>query len=101
MNNTERAVRREQFIQENILKWNDEGMILRERRLKHGYSLADIEKLLGTSASRIRSLEVGEPVSMAGHLKKSLDLLYDHIELHNALFLIKKSHPGRELLKNE
>lgn len=99
--NKEREARREQFLIENYVRWNEEGMKLRERRFKHGYSLADVEKLLGTSASRIRSFEVGEPVSMAGHLKKSLELLYDHIELHNALFLIKKSHPGRELLKNE
>ena len=77
--------RKEKFLQENYIRWNNEGMKLRERRLKHGMSLDRVGELLGTSGSRVSRLERGLPVSLAKHLTTSYELLFDHIELRKTL----------------
>ena len=77
--------RKEKFLQENYIRWNNEGMKLRERRLKHGMSLDRVGEMLGTSGTRVARLEKGLPVSLAKHLTTSYNLLFDHIELRKTL----------------
>ncbi|GGB42498.1 hypothetical protein GCM10011409_20100 [Lentibacillus populi] len=88
----EREARREQFLKENYLKWNEEGMELRARRLKHNMSLNYVAEKLGTSASRIGRLEKGLPVSQAKHLIASYNLLFDYIELRKDLKAFYSDH---------
>jgi|SRR5690625_982822 len=76
----QREAKREKFLQENYLKWREQGMALRERRLKNIYSLQNVADRLGTSATRISKLEKGLPVSQAKHLIASYNLLFDYIE---------------------
>ncbi len=83
--NDDRAARREAFLQENYIRWNNEGLKLKERRLQNGFSLQDVGNKLGTSASRIGRLEKGLPVSQAKHLTTSYNLLFDYIELRKTL----------------
>lgn len=91
----ERAARREDWIKKNTLQWLENGEALRVRREEHGMSLREVGNLLGTSATRVRKLEIGEPVSMAKHLTKSYELLLDHLELHAALLDLRNNHQWR------
>lgn len=90
----ESAKRRKEFVRANTMKWLENGEKLRERRLQHNMSLSEVGNLLGTSASRIRKIEVGDPVSMAEHLTNCYNLLFDYIELRNSLY-----ESNEELLK--
>lgn len=81
--------RKDEYIQSNYLKWNDEGMVYRQKRKELGLSLRDISERLGTSTTRIRNFEVGEPVSQAEHLKASYNLLFDYIELQSFVIEFK------------
>lgn len=91
----EKDKKRRQFVIENTMEWLEQGEKLKARREKHNMSLREVATRLGTSATRIRSLEVGDPVSMAKHLTVCYNLLFDHIELHNALFTFYKDNQWR------
>lgn len=85
----ENRKRKDEYIQSNYLKWNDEGMAFRQKRQELGLSLRDVGERLGTSATRIRSFEVGDPVSQVEHLKASYNLLFDYIELQSFVLEFK------------
>lgn len=91
----ENSKKRDEYIRSNTMKWLENGEKLRGRREKHRMSLRQVGELLGTSATRIRRLETGEPVSMAEHLTKCYNLLFDHLELHAALLDIQNNHKWR------
>lgn len=95
LNQEESSIRREKYIKENTIKWLENGESLRIRREKHRMSLKEVGDLLGTSPTRVRRLEVGDPVSMAKHLTKSYELLFDHLELHAALLDLQNNHGWR------
>lgn len=86
----ESAKKRNDFIRANTMEWLENGEELRERRLKNNMSLKEVGELLGTSASRIRRIEIGEPVSMAEHLTKSYNLLFDYIEFKRSIVLFSE-----------
>lgn len=88
-------IRRAKYIEENSIKWLENGEKLVARRKKHRMSIRQVADLLGTSSSRIRRLEIGDPVSMASHLTKCYNLLFDHIELHASLMEIQDNHKWR------
>lgn len=87
-----REKRKEKFIKENYVKWNDEGNYFREERKKRGLSIKYVAEKLNTSASRIRRLEVGEPVQQAEHLKAVYQMLFDYVDLHKDLFDLWEKH---------
>ncbi|MDX8045448.1 helix-turn-helix transcriptional regulator [Gracilibacillus sp. S3-1-1] len=84
--------RKEQFLIDNYVKWNEEGQYFRKKRNQLGLTLNRAAELLGTSSTRIRKFEIGEPISMANHLKKTYSLLIDHIELHAAILDLRENH---------
>lgn len=86
----ESAKKRNEFVRANTMEWLENGEKLRERRLKHNMSLREVGDLLGTAASRIRRMEVGDPVSMAEHLTTCYNLLFDYIELKKSIVLFSK-----------
>ncbi|HLR02831.1 MAG TPA: hypothetical protein VK111_08845 [Virgibacillus sp.] len=91
----QRQMRKENYIRKNYLKWNEEGKTFRDRRMELGLSLRDVGKILGTSATRIRRFEIGDPVSQARHLKASYELLFKHIGMREQLKeLIEMNYPG-------
>ncbi|MBD1379076.1 helix-turn-helix domain-containing protein [Metabacillus arenae] len=59
---------KEQFIEENKEEWLKIGSELQNKRLELGISVSQLSKLLGTSDTRIRNFESGEPVMMSNHL---------------------------------
>lgn len=91
----ERDARRKEWIRENTLNWLKNGESLRVRREEHGMSLREVGDLLGTSPTRIRKLEIGSPVSMAKQLTKCYNLLFDHLDLHVALYELSEDHKWR------
>lgn len=95
LNQEENTQRRKEFVRENTIKWLENGESLRSRREKHRMSLRQVGDLLGTSATRIRRLETGEPVMLAAHLTKCYNLLFDHLELHAALLDLRNNHIWR------
>lgn len=90
--NLSKEQRREQFLIENYLHWNELGQSFRKKREQHGLSLSRVAEMLGTSASRVRKFEIGAPISLANHLEKSYALLLDHLELHAALLDLRENH---------
>lgn len=76
---------REKFIADNKHNWEADGAGLRAYREHLGLSLAYVGRKLQTSATRIRKLENGEPVSMADHLYASCSLLYEHEDMKKDL----------------
>ncbi len=94
----ERNKRRDEYVRINTMKWLENGDKLSTRRKKHNMSLREVASHLGTSATRIRSLEVGDPVSMAEHLTTCYNLLFDYIELRNELY--ENIEVNKELLQN-
>jgi len=81
----ESSKKRQEYIRENTIKWLDEGEKYRNKRIELGLSLRDVGEKLGTSATRIRAFEVGDPVSQVNHLKASYDLLIEHIEMRKSM----------------
>lgn len=85
----ESSKKRQEYIRENTIKWLDEGEKYRNKRIELGLSLRDVGEMLGTSATRIRAFEVGNPVSQVNHLKASYNLLFDYIELQSFILEFK------------
>jgi len=81
--------KREEFIHENYQEWRNEGIKYRHKREELGLSLRKVGELLGTSSTRIRNFEVGEPVSQVKQLKASYDLLFDYINLQSFVLEFK------------
>ncbi|MGD6781350.1 hypothetical protein ACQCT3_18110 [Sutcliffiella horikoshii] len=71
----------QEFIQENQGEWINVGQSLLKKRESLGFTASDISKLLGTSASRIRKFELGQPVMMAKHLERTYRLALDSVLL--------------------
>src|SRR5690625_1176204 len=84
--------RREKYIKENYVYWNEAGRHFRKEREKRHLSLNEVSELLGTSASRVRRFEIGEPVSQADHLKTVYEMLFDYVDLHHDLFNLWERH---------
>jgi|SRR5699024_844972 len=87
----ESSKKRQEYIRENTIKWLDEGEKYRNKRIELGLSLRDVGEKLGTSATRIRAFEVGDPVSQVDHLKTSYTLLFDYIELQSFVLEFKEN----------
>ena len=90
--NTEREKYRNEFIKENQKQWIENDQKLKARRDKHSLSLRDVAHRLKTSPTRIRNLELGNPISMAEGLTASYNLLFDYIELRNSFRILYEEH---------
>lgn len=93
------------FIKENQSEWKAIGNDLRVRREKLGISIKELSEITGTSETRLRSFEKGEPISMAKHLQKVYELVFENNLYDSSLsqieYINRKNMSQTEKLKNK
>lgn len=70
---------RKRFIEKNQDRWLEIGQGLERQREEMDITLTQLSDILGTSRTRIRKFEKGEPVKMAEHLRRTYQMALDHI----------------------
>ncbi|MGP7815532.1 helix-turn-helix domain-containing protein [Niallia sp. 01092] len=83
---------KQQFILDNTKEWTQRGQRLKERREKLQISLTSLSKMLGTSTSRIRKFENGEPVTLSKSLESSYQMALEMHELKQPKNMIDHIH---------
>lgn len=74
-------IRKQEFIEEHEEEWLERGLELKNKRLALDISITQLSRMLGTSTSRIRKFESGQPVMMSEHLIRTYKLALELVKL--------------------
>ena len=74
-------LRKQEFIEEHEEEWLERGLELKNKRIALDISITQLSKMLGTSTSRLRKFEAGEPIMMADHLISTYKLALELTKL--------------------